>query len=201
MSAKYHMNWASSAVWRWHPPDRRVPSSASVWYSEPSSRWRRDLVEPDRPALGVEPAHHQRQVGLAVPGGGGLALAVDLVHARHLVVVLAARHEIRAHDRARCRRSPTRAGRHGRRRSACRCPRPASGGSGGASAPVVATDESSKPDRVLGAPGGRRIGADRRTSRRRARCRASPPCGVRRRRRRRARSPSGTTSPRPPRWR
>ena len=38
MSAKSHMNWASRTAWRWQPPDLRVPSSASVWYGELSSR-------------------------------------------------------------------------------------------------------------------------------------------------------------------
>ena len=161
MSANAHMNWASRFDWRWHPPDSFWPELGVGLVRAAVADVRRDAVEPDRAAFGVEPAHHQRQVGLAVPGRGDLGLAVHLVHAGQLVVVLAAGDEVRAHDSLLVVDRPDPlagpvvddplAG-----------ALPAVGRHGGASEPVVATDDKRAPHRSVApaAGGGVRITND-----------------------------------------
>src|SRR4029079_932584 len=58
----------------------------------------RDPVEADVADVGLQPADHVRQERLAVPRCRHLAAAVDLVGARHLVVVLAPGDQPRADD-------------------------------------------------------------------------------------------------------
>ena len=96
--AKSHMKLASGLAWRWQPPDSRVPSSASVWYGEPSSTWRGMPWKPMVPMSVCSQRIICGRIGLAVPRRRHLGPAVHLVRARQLVAVLAARHQPRADD-------------------------------------------------------------------------------------------------------
>ena len=98
--AKSHRKSASRFACRWQPPDKRVPSSASVWYGESSSTCSGMAWNPMWPMSVADVADHLRQPGLAVPRRRHVRAAVDLVGPGRLVAVLAARDEPRADDRA-----------------------------------------------------------------------------------------------------
>src|SRR5215216_2301865 len=149
--AKAQRNAASGFAWRWQPPERRVPSSFSVWYAEPSEMW---TGMPWKPIAPMSVFSHRIISGsLALPFqalDSSERLYTSCVPGCSLPYLL----PDTSQERITWSFSSTAHTRWPRRSYTTRLPEPELGGRGGASSPTDDTDDSGKPHESVAPAGG-----------------------------------------------